>query len=61
MSAEELRNVPEGQNQMEWVVIWSQSDLQVNDIVNDGTKSYTVERFKDRGSFFRAEAVRVKD
>lgn len=61
MSPKELRNVPEGQNTMEWVSVWSLFDLQENDKIVDGGKTYEVQRFKDRGDFFKAEAVRVVD
>lgn len=61
MTAKELRNVPEGQNTMEWVNIWSLSDLQEGDQIIDGGKTYEVQRYKERGDFFKAEAVRVVD
>lgn len=61
MSPKELRNVPEGQNTLEWVNIWSVHDLQENDKIVDGGKTFEIQRYKDWGEFIQAEAVRVGD
>lgn len=66
MSDRELRNVPEGQNTLEWYNIWSRYELKVKDIVTDGViPSVVVQKvitwpWQGR-TFWKASACKVTD
>ena len=59
LSDKELRNVPEGQNTLEWVNIWSVSEIKNKDVIS----IYTVQKVKywAEGPFWKAQAVKVTD
>ncbi len=64
MGDRELRNMPEGQNTLEWWNLWSESELRVRDLVTgpQGVQ-LTIQKIKERheGVYFRASATRVTD
>ncbi len=59
LSAKELRNVPEGQNTMQWVNMWSLTEIKEQDLID----VYTVQKVKywPEGPFWHAQAVRVSN
>lgn len=59
----DLRNVPEGQNTLQWIVMWSEVDLPEKHKVTYGGVIYTIQRTKfwDDGEFYKAMAVHVED
>jgi len=63
MGAKELRNVPEGQNTLKWIVLWSEIDLPEKNIVTYGGVEFTIQKteFWDDGGFYKAAAVHVED
>ena len=63
MGAKELRNVPEGQNTLKWIVIWSESDLPEKNIVTYGGVDFTIQKTElwDDGGFYKAAAVHVSE
>lgn len=62
-SARELRNVPEGQNTLEWWHVWSETEIRVRDRVLFDGRAYTVQRVEDwpEGGFYHAWAVATTD
>lgn len=63
MSPEELRNVPEGQNTLDWRNVWSQSELRVRDQVIQSGRNFTIQRVEHwpEGGFYKAQAVAVDE
>ncbi len=63
MGAKELRNVPEGQNTLQWIVIWSEVNIPEKAEVTYGGIIFTVQKvqFWDDGGFYKSSAVRVED
>lgn len=61
LSAKELRNVPEGQNELEWKNIWSGSELRNKDKVEVNGIDYTIQKVEywEEGGFYHAKAVKV--
>lgn len=61
MTAKDLRNVPEGQNALQWFTVWGPDELRVKDQIHFNDVIYTVQRAKERieGGFFRVQAVLV--
>ena len=59
----ELRNVPEGQNRLQWIVIWSESDLPEKAVVTYGGVGFTIQKveFWSDGPFYKAMAAKVID
>lgn len=59
----ELRNVPEGQNTLQWIVIWSEADLPEKAIITYGGVGFTIQKTElwDDGPFSKAMAVKVTD
>jgi len=63
MSPKELRNVPEGQNTLEWYVGWSEIELKVKDKIDMGGIAVTVQRreYWPEGPFWKVQASNVTD
>ncbi len=63
MGSKELRNVPEGQNTLKWIVIWSEVDLPEKNIITYGGVGFTIQKteFWDDGGFYKAAAVHVSE
>jgi len=65
LSAQEIRDLPPGQNAIDWRNIWSESDLALNDRITRATggDTFTVKRteYWEEGQFYRAAAVIVRD
>ena len=63
MSAKELRNVPEGQNTVQWYSVWALSQVLVKDVITYEGIDYTIQRAIGRpeGEFWKASAVHVDD
>ncbi len=66
MTAEELRNKPEGQNTWEWWNIWSLQELKTADQISDGfAPTVTVEKVElwkeGNPAFYHAQGVKVTD
>ena len=62
MQPRELRNMPEGQSALSWLVLWSESELRVRDQFDRGGQTYTIQRIEDwsdDGGFYRAAAADV--
>lgn len=61
LSPKELRNVPEGQNELEWKNIWSGSEMKNKDKVEVNGIDYTIQKVEywEEGSFYHAKAVKV--
>jgi hypothetical protein len=59
----DLRNMAEGQNTLQWIVIWSEVNLPVKHKVTYGGIVYTIQKtqYWDDGGFYRAMAVFVDD
>jgi len=59
LSDKELRNVPEGQNTMEWINIWSLSEIKPKDLIG----VHTVQKVKywEEGKYWKAQAVKVNN
>lgn len=63
MGDKELRNMPEGQNTLKWIVMWSETNLPEKHKVTYGGVVFTIQKtqFWDDGGFYRAAAVFVED
>ena len=63
MTEDELRNVPEGQNTLEWLTIWSRSSFVNKDIIKYQNKNYTIQRVEywDETPYYKGAMVRVED
>lgn len=63
MGTKDLRNVPEGQNTLQWIVIWSESELIQKHKITYGNVVFTIQKveFWDDGAFYKAAAVHVED
>lgn len=64
LSPRELRNVPEGQNTLEWWNVWSQSEIRVKDIVTEpGKQTVVIQRVETwvEGKFWHAQGTKVTD
>lgn len=63
MGTKELRNVPEGQNTMQWIVIWSEANIPEKAEINYGGVVFTIQKveFWDDGGFYKSAAVKVTD
>lgn len=63
MGDKDLRNVPEGQNTLKWIMIWSEVDLPEKYKVTYGGVVFTIQKtqFWDDGGFYRAAAVHIED
>lgn len=63
MNEKELRQVPELQNTLQWIVIWSEISLPVKDKITYGGVIFTIQKveFWDDGPFYRAKAVHVEE
>jgi len=59
LSAEELRNVPEGQNTMQWVNMWSVEEIKNSDLIDTFTVQKTTHW--EEGGFWVAQAVKVNN
>lgn len=59
LTDKELRNVPEGQNTMQWMNMWSLSEIKDQDLID----IYTVQKVKywPEGPFWKAQAVKVSN
>lgn len=63
MTQKELRNVPEGQNTLQWISIWSEANIHEKATIVYGGATYTIQKveFWDDGGFYKAAAVHVED
>lgn len=64
MSPKELRNVPEGQNTLEWRNVWSETELRNRDLITDPEgNQFTLQsvEFWREGIFYKATAVEAGD
>jgi len=63
-SPKELRNVPEGQNTLEWWHVWTLFEIKEDDRITDGVVPYiTVERieFWRQGPLWHGHGVKITD
>lgn len=63
MSRKDLRDVPEGQNTMEWMNVYSELEVKNKDVIAFNTVNYTVQdiAYRPEGPFYRGTAVKVND
>ena len=63
MEFKDLRNVPEGQNTLQWVSIWSESNIPEKAEIVSGGATFTIQRtqFWEAGGFYKAAAVHLED
>jgi hypothetical protein len=64
MSGKELRNVPEGQNTLDWRNIWSLVEIKARELITDPEgNQFTIQsvEFWREGPFYKATAVRADD
>lgn len=63
MGSKELRNVPEGQNTLQWITIWSEINLALKGEITYGGVVFTVQNveFWDDGGFYIARATHLED
>lgn len=64
MRADELRNVPEGQNSLEWIKLFSLSELKLKDIITYRSVNYEIQKVEswiEDELYYRSEAVKVKE
>lgn len=64
LSGEEIRNLPPGQNSVDWRSVWCTSAVQMRDQLTIDGELFTIQQIDDwavDGSYFRARAVRVRD
>ena len=63
MGSKELRNVPEGQNKLQWVEIWSEANIPNKAEITYGGTVFTIQKTKfwDDGGFYNAAAVHLED
>lgn len=61
MGSKDLRNVPEGQNTLQWLVIWSEANIPEKAQITFGGVIFTIQKTElwDDGPFYKAAAVRV--
>lgn len=61
---DELRNMPEGQNNLDWLKIYSLTSVALKDLITYRGFDYEIQKiaiFEDLGPHYRAYAVKVKD
>lgn len=63
MTAKELRNLPPGQNAGEWVNVWSETQMKLNDVITYNGVAFTVQRTTmwEDGPFYIANANHTFD
>lgn len=63
MSPKELRNLPPGQNTLDWRNIWSLCEVKLRDVVKLRDGNFVVQSvvFWEDGDFWKATASRVLD
>lgn len=64
LSGQELRNLPPGQNAIDWRSVWALSEIKLRDRITVDGQLFTIEHIDDwaaAGGFWRGQAVRVKD
>lgn len=63
MEYKDLRNVPEGQNTLQWIVIWSEANIPDKAEITYGGVVFTIQgvQFWDDGGFYKAKAVHLED
>ena len=63
LNENELRNVPEGQNQLDWKKIWSRSILYNKDVVVYQGNEYELQKTTiwDETPYYFSKMVRVED
>jgi len=61
--AKELRNLPEGQNTLQWIVIWSESNVPEKAEITYGGVAFTIQKVEywDDGGFYKSMAVKATD
>jgi len=63
MSKRELRNVPEGQNALDWQSIWSIERIYLKDKIKINCDYYEIQKvaYWAEGEFWAGSAVKVED
>ncbi len=63
MEYKDLRNVPEGQNTLQWIVLWSEADIPEKAEITYTGVVHTIQKtqFWDDGGFYKAKAVHLED
>ena len=64
LSPKEIRDLPPGQNAIDWRNIWSTTDdLLVNDVITTGGIAYRLKSaiFWEEGEFYQAQGSKVSD
>ena len=59
MGTKDLRNVPEGQNTLQWIVIWSETSLPEKNTIDYNGVIFEIQKveFWDDGPFYKAAGV----
>ncbi len=64
LSPKEIRDLPPGQNAVDWRNVWSTTDdLLINDTITTGGVSYRLKNaiFWEEGEFYQAQGSKVSD